>query len=290
MVGSVTQVSLPPKGGTDDIQGALLTLRRTTGLPVTFGGLVPAGQPLRLTELIGTRTGALRGLAVRTGNGVGGKSIVLARPVTVTDYAAARTISHQYDAAVTAEGLRAVLAVPVVVRHVVRAVLYGAVRQAVPLGDRIVTAAVEVARELEQDLAVRDAAWDEARRLLTSLDRPADRPTGGRWEEVRQAYAELRALAQHAGDATLRTRLHDIAGRLAAASLPPEGPARPPLSPRELDVLACVAVGCTNATAADQLGLRPETVKSYLRSAMRKVGAHSRLEAVVAARRAGILP
>src|SRR3954447_23706646 len=190
MVGSVTQVSLPPKGGTDDIQGALLTLRRTTGLPVTFGGLVPAGQPLRLTELIGTRTAALRGLAVRTGNGVGGKSIVLARPVTVTDYAAARTISHQYDAAVTAEGLRAVLAVPVVVRHVVRAVLYGAVRQPVPLGDRIVTAAVEVARELEQDLAVRDAAWDEARRLLTSLDRPP----GGRWEEVRQAYAELRAL------------------------------------------------------------------------------------------------
>jgi DNA-binding CsgD family transcriptional regulator len=290
MVGSVTQVSLPPKGGTDDIQGALLTLRRTTGLPVTFGGLVPAGQPLRLTELIGTRTPALRGLAVRTGNGVGGKSIVLARPVTVTDYAAARTISHQYDAAVTAEGLRAVLAVPVVVRHVVRAVLYGAVRQAVPLGDRIVTAAVEVARELEQDLAVRDAAWDEARRLLTSLDRPSDRPPGGRWEEVRQAYAELRALAQHTGDATLRTRLHDIAGRLAAASLPPDGPPGPVLAPREVDVLACVAVGCTNITAADQLGLRPETVKSYLRSAMRKLGAHSRLEAVVIARRTGILP
>jgi DNA-binding CsgD family transcriptional regulator len=286
MVGSVTQVSLPPKGGVDDIQGALLTLRRTTGLPVTFGGLVPAGQPLRLTELIGTRTPALRGLAVRTGNGVGGKSIVLARPVTVTDYAAARTISHQYDAAVTAEGLRAVLAVPVVVRHVVRAVLYGAVRQAVPLGDRIVTAAVEVARELEQDLAVRDAAWDEARRLLTSLDRPP----GGRWEEVRQAYAELRALAQHTGDATLRTRLHDIAGRLAAASLPPDGQPGPVLAPREVDVLACVAVGCTNVTAADQLGLRPETVKSYLRSAMRKLGAHSRLEAVVAARRAGVLP
>lgn len=62
------------------------------------------------------------------------------------------------------------------------------------------------------------------------------------------------------------------------------------LAPRELDVLACVAAGATNAVAADRLGLRPETVKGYLRSAMRKLGAHTRLEAVVAARRAGLLP
>ena len=59
---------------------------------------------------------------------------------------------------------------------------------------------------------------------------------------------------------------------------------------RETDVLAAVASGATNATAAARLGLRPETVKGYLRSAMRKLGAHTRLEAVVAARRAGALP
>lgn len=57
-----------------------------------------------------------------------------------------------------------------------------------------------------------------------------------------------------------------------------------------MDVLACVATGATNAVAAERLGLRPETVKSYLRSAMRKLGVHSRLQAVVAARRAGVLP
>ncbi|MEV5445542.1 LuxR C-terminal-related transcriptional regulator, partial [Streptomyces sp. NPDC052644] len=62
------------------------------------------------------------------------------------------------------------------------------------------------------------------------------------------------------------------------------------LAPRELDVLAAVATGATNADAARRLGLRPETVKGYLRSAMRKLGAHTRLEAVVAARRAGLLP
>jgi DNA-binding CsgD family transcriptional regulator len=57
-----------------------------------------------------------------------------------------------------------------------------------------------------------------------------------------------------------------------------------------VDVLACVAAGATNGGAAARLGLRPETVKGYLRSAMRKLGAHTRLEAVVAARRAGLLP
>jgi DNA-binding CsgD family transcriptional regulator len=34
----------------------------------------------------------------------------------------------------------------------------------------------------------------------------------------------------------------------------------------------------------------PETVKSYLRNAMRKLGTHTRMETVAAARRAGFLP
>ncbi|GAA2927833.1 hypothetical protein GCM10010446_10440 [Streptomyces enissocaesilis] len=54
-------------------------------------------------------------------------------------------------------------------------------------------------------------------------------------------------------------------------------------------MLPCVAAVSTNAGAGERLGLRPETVKGYLRSAMRKLGAHTRLEAVVA-RRAGLLP
>lgn len=73
---------------------------------------------------------------------------------------------------------------------------------------------------------------------------------------------------------------------------PPGAPKLPPtvLTPREVDVLVCVAGGATNAAVAGRLGVRPETVKGYLRSAMRKLGAHTRLEAVVAARRQGLLP
>ena len=42
--------------------------------------------------------------------------------------------------------------------------------------------------------------------------------------------------------------------------------------------------------AAAEMGIGAETVKSYLRSVMRKLGAHTRYEAVNAARRIGALP
>lgn len=58
----------------------------------------------------------------------------------------------------------------------------------------------------------------------------------------------------------------------------------------KLDVLVLVAVGCGNAEVGRRLGLLPETVKSYLRNAMTKLGTHTRMETVVAARRGGFLP
>ncbi|MFJ1748276.1 response regulator transcription factor [Streptomyces sp. NPDC088116] len=285
-----------------EMRSALLRLRRTTGLPVAFGGLLheDVGQ-LRIAELNGASTGALRELTVVSGNGLGGKSIALARPCAVTDYREARHISHEYDAAVAAEGLRSVLAVPVVVRRTVRGVLYGALRSALPVGERTFDAAVAAARDVEQALLVRD----EVRRLLavTRESLPRDPAAGpGAWEEVRAAHGELRALAPKLVDAQLRTELLSVCGRLAGAVGAVEAAGSPgavgdpsrgvpvALAPREVDVLACVASGSTNATAAELLGLRPETVKGYLRSAMRKLGTHTRLEAVVAARRAGVLP
>ncbi|MFF5563845.1 response regulator transcription factor [Streptomyces sp. NPDC012623] len=270
------------------MRAALLGLRRTTGLPVAFGGLLHEAGRLRIAELTGAVTGALRGLGISSGNGLGGKSIALARPCSVTDYPVARHISHEYDGAVAAEGLRSVVAVPVVVRREVRGVLYGALRSALPIGERVFDAAVSAARDVEQALVVRD----EVRRLLSAAREPVAGP--GAWEEVRAAHGELRALAPRIADPALREELLAVCGRLAGAVEPAgERPLRRlpvALAPREVDVLACVAAGSTNAGAAEVLGLRPETVKGYLRAAMRKLGAHTRLEAVVAARRAGLLP
>ncbi|MFJ1589029.1 response regulator transcription factor [Kitasatospora albolonga] len=271
---------------------ALAGLRRTSGLPVVFGGLLSDARHARIGELNGAQTGALRGLVVAVGSGLGGKAIALARPCAVTDYPASRHISHEYDRAVAAEGLRSVVAVPVVVRRTVRGVLYGALRTPVGLGDRTFDAAVAAARDVEQALAVRD----EVRQLL-ALTREQMAAAGpgtapGAWEDVREAHRELRALAPRVVDPALRDALLAVCGRLASASgaRAPAAAREVRLAPREVDVVACVAAGATNASAARQLGLRPETVKGYLRSAMRKLGAHTRLEAVVAARRAGLLP
>ncbi|MFE5022251.1 response regulator transcription factor [Streptomyces sp. NPDC056656] len=300
-----------------EMRAALVRLRRGTGLPVAFGGLMTGGTvtggtgSVRIGELSGAVTGALRGLAIATGNGLGGKALALSRPCAVTDYPVSRHISHEYDAAVAAEGLLSVLAVPVVVRRRVRGVLYGALRTAQPLGDRTLGEAVAAARDVEQALVIRD----EARALLAAvggagasgsgaggvagsvagaLAGAAAAATGSAagaaaWEEVREAHGALRALAPRVVDPALREELLAVCGRLASATAPPRvrdvG-----LAPREVDVLACVATGATNAATAERLGLRPETVKGYLRSAMRKLGAHTRLEAVVAARRAGLLP
>lgn len=269
-----------------EMRTALLTLRRATGLPVAFGGLLHDTRQARIAELNGTATSALRGLAICVGNGLGGKSIALQRPCAVTDYRQARHITHEYDAAVAAEGLRSVVAVPVIVRRKVRGVLYGALRDPLPIGERVFDAAVAAARDVEQTLVVRD----EVQRLLAVTREPVHgRPEA--WEEVREAHSELRALAPRIVDGELRDELHAVCGRLAGAGA--AAPARQhtvTLTPREVDVLACVSAGSTNATAAERLGLRPETVKGYLRAAMRKLDAHTRLEAVVAARRSGLLP
>ncbi|MFF4543937.1 response regulator transcription factor [Streptomyces sp. NPDC001435] len=271
--------------GAVEIRSALARLRRTTGLPVAFGGLVESGRlQMRISELSGTNTAALRSLAVTSGNGLGGKAVALARPCAVTDYSSSRQISHEYDAPVAAEGIRSVFAVPVVVRRRVRGVIYGALRTAQPLGDRTLNSAVAVARDVEQALVVRE----EARGLLTAA-RPepgADTDANAAWEQVREAHAALRALAPRITDPQLREELLAACGLLTAPT-PARGVV---LAPRELDVLACVAEGATNAAVAERLGLRPETVKGYLRSAMRKLGAHTRGEAVATARRSGLLP
>ncbi|MFJ2893377.1 response regulator transcription factor [Streptomyces sp. NPDC087218] len=271
-----------------EMQAALLRLRRTSGLPVAFGGLLADARHARIAELNGAQTAALRGLVISAGSGLGGKAIALSRPCAVTDYHSSRHISHEYDLAVAAEGLRSVVAVPVVVRRRVRGVLYGALREPITLGDRTFDAAVSAARDVEQALVVRD----EVQQLLATTREQVTDPRAApeAWEDVREAHRELRSLVPKVLDPALRDELLSVCGRLAAAGARTPEPCGVRLAPREVDVLACVASGATNAAAAKRLGLRPETVKGYLRSAMRKLGAHTRLEAVVAARRAGLLP
>jgi DNA-binding CsgD family transcriptional regulator len=62
------------------------------------------------------------------------------------------------------------------------------------------------------------------------------------------------------------------------------------LSACEIDVLAQIALGCSNDETATRLSLATSTVKAYLKSAMRRLDARTRHEAVVRARSLRLLP
>lgn len=267
----------------------LAELQRRTGTPVVFAGLAAHGV-IPVQETRGTRTDALLGVPVRVGTGLGGKVAAYGRPLAVSDYLSERNISHEYDLVVAREGLRAMAAVPIVVQRSVGGVMYLALRQPGQIGERALTSAMAVARRVGYELAV---AREVERRLRSLRVEMAERDTGAIAvrEELREAYADVRALAVTVDNPEVAARLDAIGARLAWATRGADAQAQAvQLSPRELDVLALVATGCRNADVAERLGLAVETVKCYMRSASRKLGAHGRTEAVVLARRAGLLP
>lgn len=61
------------------------------------------------------------------------------------------------------------------------------------------------------------------------------------------------------------------------------------LTRREYEVLRLVAAGNTNPEIAEELGLARNTVKTYLQSAMGKLGARNRVEAIAKASEARLL-
>lgn len=62
-----------------------------------------------------------------------------------------------------------------------------------------------------------------------------------------------------------------------------------PLTARELEVLQLLAEGSSTAQASDQLGISSATLRAHVQAILRKLGAHSRLEAVAEAARLGVI-
>jgi DNA-binding NarL/FixJ family response regulator len=62
-----------------------------------------------------------------------------------------------------------------------------------------------------------------------------------------------------------------------------------PLTPRELEVLYLLATGASTGAAAASLGISTATLRAHVQAVLRKLGAHSRLEAVAEAARLGLV-
>lgn len=62
-----------------------------------------------------------------------------------------------------------------------------------------------------------------------------------------------------------------------------------PLTARELEVLQHLAEGASTVQASEQLGISSATLRAHVQAILRKLGAHSRLEAVAEAARLGVI-
>lgn len=273
------------------VADAVSELARRTRFPLAFGGLAE-GNAITVSSVHGARTKHLDGLVVEATRGLGGRAFVEKRPRLAVDYRTSRSITHDYDLPVLSEGIATLFAVPIVVGGRSRGVLYCGSWGQSTVGDVVARPAFAVAQELGTELRVRD----EVRRRMAAMPAlSAGAPLAPAvQEELRESFAELRSIASAVTDASVRDRLAHLEQRLASLSRPagqaPAPESRVKLSPRETDVLACAALGSTNAEIAATLQLKEVTVKSYLQSAMSKLDASTRHAAVAKARRAGILP
>jgi DNA-binding NarL/FixJ family response regulator len=110
----------------------------------------------------------------------------------------------------------------------------------------------------------------------------------------------IRAALRAGADAVVFKDGHELVPALLALlrgerpSTPPlsgrvDSPLPEPLSPREYELLSAFAGGRSTDEAAAEMGLAVSTVRSYTKSLFTKLGVHSRLEAVAAARRLSLV-
>ncbi|SFK70170.1 helix-turn-helix transcriptional regulator [Amycolatopsis sacchari] len=262
---------------------ALARLRARTGVSLAFAGRVtPSG--VLLDAFDGHVVGPLRGVLLNAGHGMGGRVAYQQRALSLPDYVGSPAITHHYDQVIRAEALRAMAAAPVVVGRRSVAVLYVALRATQRQLGRLLDAVSQEARVLEQDLAV-----DDVLRRLPERHGDEEGPRERvRQSRVAEAYADLRALAGEIGDPRLRARLLNAA-RLLVDEPPPDAPV-PHLTAREKDVLALLSTGLPNQAIAERLGIGVYTVKDHVKNLLVKLGAQGRMEAVVRARRLGLIP
>jgi DNA-binding CsgD family transcriptional regulator len=97
--------------------------------------------------------------------------------------------------------------------------------------------------------------------------------------------ALIRQIQRVATDLGLETRMQAVTSRGAEDVEQEKLAGVLSLTPRELDVLGLLAAGHSTTRAAVVLGISPATVRCHVKNLLRKLGVHSRLEAVSLLRR-----
>lgn len=109
----------------------------------------------------------------------------------------------------------------------------------------------------------------------------------------------MAAQAQDAGCAAALSKaatVDDIIGAVVAAAATvdvvvgrPSRSVRFGLTPREIEVLRCIARGLSSKEMSVELHLAPDTARNYTQNVLNRLGAHSKAEAAAIATRDGLL-
>jgi signal transduction histidine kinase len=191
-----------------------------TGVDVAYLGEPAGADRIVLQYPINTVTDGVSGLVVPVGTGLGGKVLAARRPMWVGDYCNSSDISHHFKAPAAAEGIKAMIAVPIIYRDSLLGVLYGANRGVTAFGDRTAQALQQVSARVAAAAVVAErarhaaevAVHEERRRLALELH-----------DTVGAVLFTLRAGIRRLGDETeldweVRNRLNTIEEQAAEAS------------------------------------------------------------------------
>lgn len=232
------------------LERAARNLARRPGIPLIFGGVGTPDVPV--TVCFGAQTSALTSLVIRPDRGLGGRALVEKRLLALPRYDRAPDITHDYDEPVLGEGIVGLAVVPLMSGSRVRGLLYAGTRGDEALTPEIVSALAAEGHAASLEISVRD----EVERRLGGPD----------------LTGRLREIARTTSDPRTRQELLHLADR-------PLTPAAP-LTPRQRQVLELAEVGLRNAEIGARLGLSEQTVKTYMKALMVRLGARSRSEAV----------
>jgi len=234
---------------------------QSAGVDVAWVGEPEGADRLVLHHTVNVVTSGVHGLVVPVGVGLGGQVATQRRPLWESDYCSAPYITGVFRAQAEAEGVKAMIAVPIVHDGELFGVLYGANRRLTEFGDRTVqaleqlaarTAAAQVVAERARHVA-EVAVHEERRRvalelhdsvgamlftLRAGLQRLRDEP--GLDEDIR---TRLTTLNEHATEASAALR-----GSLRVLSAPPE------------EVALCVALRGHCRAFQDRTGIKARVI------------------------------
>lgn len=137
------------------------------GADLSFAALRETPDMLVMRAVAGGRTEDLARLQIQAGAGLGGKVLIVNKPVAVADYEHDPLITRDFvDVVVRGEGIGGMSGVPIRQGGEIIGVLYVAIRSLGELGDRALTLQVELANTLGPNLGRALELNDAKQRIL----------------------------------------------------------------------------------------------------------------------------